>query len=586
MEYKFNDRKILLIRIDNLDVKKSKECFIELDVSTYFLLYNRIVEFAISEFGNYIEYIVYSIKQRYINQFPGGMAFNVKLHASNRYTKDAVQLMTDLCFKNECPALFRGRLEEKYALIYLESLRLTLICTGANRTEQQARLYAAPQLYLDELKERLASMNNDQLAAIVHTINSNEINLSVHPNVFNLIQTEPRQQNALNIKKISTQVTISDVDDTCIIYNKNEEISQGFFYISDNTVVHVNIKTNLSSLTKWIAQNYVFSFNIIASNLDEIDVIVAIPLDVYPDFKQKKDANKLPLQFTKIDYDKQECIFLKKIVEKVWQSGNDHLFNAAKFSKETLKTDSRLIQVYGVFCRHVIDEIVEKTRCSFQVMLVSTLDPFKYYYVNIFFNKMYTATVFDILIKHGNESCIKLDDNMTLLQQSWTRRRCSTLIYHTYFNFGTNAMIEARKQNILDQKSGCADSEKFKVLMEDIVDAFQTNLIHFKYITITGRLHVKAGNASDGYLMGDIMTTIRRAIARDREDYKLRISTTPLHTKKNGGLVGVTSERTIEKLAFPGNIDQVFGVYSVYEHVLLNYPLGQSVNSEKNAIMF
>lgn len=487
----------------------------------------------------------------------------------NHYTMDDVQFKLNVFFRDTLPRALRGKLIDDYINIYIQSLRINFnVSPVGEMSDEQMMMYRDTDGYLAALYKKVDGYDSAQLAEIVRVIQGNTLSYVTSPNVFNLLQTEPEQQNALNIKRITSTAAESAIDDRVIRYDNIEQLKAGRYYIPDAATTTINMSLHIDTLKKYIKTDTVFAFKINSNSMDTLNVNMALRNDVYEKFKKLKCTQKksgdfsMPLQYRIVGGEETEDVYVpgmtttinyKTFCKNTWQCGDDYIFNLGSFSSETMKGSSKRFEIYGIFCPHSIQELIEKTKCTFYIRRIIQNGPFIFYYCRCFILLKYKYDAFTFMADYGRRKCLKVSDEFTMNQKAWCLRTCFHLIYHTHFQ--------------LENEASKLNPEMYTKMMISM----QNNLINFRYISTTGCIDMYPRTQSEGCALANTIILVSKNIARDFAEKNLSVTFRHFNTKKDGPFVAVNSIRTCEKLADASIIDKYFPLQTTAELSLVNH---------------
>lgn len=549
--YKVNNRTFRLLALETLDRDSSTFTHFH-SISDRFSLPALVAEFAYKNLPEDVDLIFYSIRQTFLHTFDYGIKTTIMLNGVAHYTSCSVQHIVNSYFKNQLKDALRGRLCEAYADVFLASLRETFTLKGSARTDEMDKLYDndvdsfdGTINFLDDLTSRLSNLTEQQLSEIVRVINGNKLNTTSSPNVFNLLRTEPTQQSSLNIKKITTGSVTHMIDERVRFFSMDDyqKLESGKYYIPRCEVVYITITLTKRQFLSFTAQNAFYTFYILEDNIDSYKLIAGIRSDSYKWFSQKKDASKLPLQYEILNKDPfvgTEIVSSKTVILNTLLNADDFVFEINKRSSDTLKTNSRRIEIYGIFCPDALETFVNETKCTFYIRRVIKFNDFLFYYVSCFVLRDFKMTVITLIPQLGNRLCREKKNSCNLCELSWCNHACLNVIYHTMFWFYSEVPDE---------------------LFDDALAVARQN---FTNIMADAILRVAAATQD-----------IKRG---DTPNFAA------LKTQSSSPLVSALSVRTLEKISKVGEIDKDYEMSTINEAILSNTPYCAGTNSTLNAI--
>lgn len=475
-----NQRQIYLLRVTPDICKSGIEFSTSESASIKYPVVARVGEEAIKHYGTDIFFVLYSLVVKYSNVFEDGIEYRFKMLGYKPYTSDWVQAIVDIFFEQKLPEVFSGKLNEEYTRIYLASYRENLEAKLITPTPEQIALYENPEQFLISLYQKFAMFGVEEISKIVKVISSNKLTSATSPNLFNLSQTEPMQQSALNIKKITSNQADLEVDTSVVSYEEGANLSAGFFYIPDCPVITIEATIHCTYFYQLIMLNYVQKFYIIENHMNMLKLRIGIRQDVYDEyFKKRKCMDrtspfyKRPLQYQIVEASPETVTCFRSFTNGSWQCGDDYIFKLDKFSNETMKCTSKRIELYGIFSLDALRRLVALTKCPFFIKRIINYKKFTFYYAQCFVFQLYKHTLFDFITTEGQKRQ-HFDDSYSFNEKIWSGRTNFHFIYHTYFNFANDALMSPTMR---DPESRAK-----------IVQAVKINLINFKYIKATGNV--------------------------------------------------------------------------------------------------
>lgn len=534
-------------------------------ITDKYSIVSSIAEFAYNNLPLETQTLLYSIDQTFLDAFDQGIQSVVMLKGIVHYTSDEVQYLVNEFFKTYMRDAFKGRLIPEYADVYLASLRETLFQTGHEKSAEMAELYKNPVGYLHRLAETIHNFTPQQLNDIVRVINGNSLSPTSSPNIFNLLQTEPSQQTSLNIKKISSGNAAHMIDDRIRNFDMSDyrALEGGKYYIPNCSVTFIDIALSKKQFFSFLGQNAFYAFKIVDERIDTYHIIAGIREDSYKWFSQKRDSAKRPLQYTILPgnpFADEKPLAMKTLAPNVLLNGDDFIFETDKRSADTLKTNSRRFEVYGIFCPDALASFVRETRCCFYIRRVVKFKDFLYYYAQCFVLKEYKKIIFTIIPELGRNLCVASKGEYTMCELSWCNHTCLNVIYHTHFAFYSEVPDE---------------------MYARAIKAAEQNFINFKYITMSKAFDPIPISQTDGYIMADVTIRVSAAVSSINKKGQMP-NFAALRTRDNSPLVGALSIRTLEKMA---NVDDTdHRLTTINEAILTNTHFYAGTQSHVNAL--
>lgn len=569
--YMYNERVIYLMQVT--DVFHGYQFETHMSVSDEPLKHQLLVEEAI-KFNTKVNVIIYHQSSQYLHAFDKGLVYRYIMEF--HYTSDDVQHVVNKFFSEELPLALTGKLIPEYASIFVKSLKASmlevrddvqkLISNEDLRALQQdyANLRNDTEETLKKIYQRVKNMSCQQLAQICAVIATNKINMTTSSNIFNLIQSEPNQQNALNIKKVTARNNVdSDIDDDTIheydvdSCNRDELFRVGHYYIQTCPLTTIYMVTDVKGFHNLIAKNYVYCFKILSSHTNTLRVLISVRQDLLESFGNIRIDNNI-IQYEITNEQPTDIRYYSSMRENVWQSGDDYLFMFNNFSNETMKEFSRRYRIYGIFSRHAIDTLVRLAGATFKIVHCVQNNDFLFYYTHLYINRRYdyllTTTVCDL----AETRYIEPKENFTMNEIYWCDRPHLHMFYQTYFKFHT----------------------KITNVDQDVLDAMKTNLINFKYLERTGNLDLSVQTPSEANTMFDVTMQVIRNMKRDTKETKF----SHFDALVDGPLVAAVSIRTCEKTTNPIVLNKHYPIDTTNVSALVNIPNYIGSQNPDNAI--
>lgn len=604
-EYFVNNRSVFFIEIDSLSAFENCYSYsFYTSVDSCNDIFHNILSFLIQEKREF-DYIVFQRTVVLMHCFDSGIRNEIKMIVGKHYRTNAADVQIDEIFEYEFrPILMDKGMSDRFASIFLKSLRKSFIVPNSN-TDAMLEHFGVHGLQhdmhrIDELRQRIQSLNGHQISLILKTILNNEITYSTSSNVFNLHKNEPAQQNALNIKHVKNNVGTHDssLNDTYHVIALEELAVQNLksnntYIIENNDCVFIEMQINYFKFSELLGRDIFYCFKILELNLALAVVQAAIPRDYYAYFRTQQINRKLiqfrimkPTEYA--DSIGQICCY-QKMRHGVWQSGNAKLLNLVSFSEETFSTTLRTFQLYGIFCIDFLKHLSKETKCCLEIRRCIEYREFNFLYALCTVNTIYAKYVLTTLIpQYIDKKCVVLTDYCPIDAAIWSQRTCCVLLYHTHFKWVCEA---------LNEKHDCDDD----IIIENAIQ----NLINYKYITGTKNLNITLDTPSDAETYAQILIETRRNVSRDLKQYielnqvhenptagkrsrqyRGRVKFSHFDGVKDGPLVAATSIRTCEKITNTSVFDREWGINVLNVSMLLNIPDYRGVQNQKNALYF
>lgn len=567
--FQVNEKQYQLLALESVEGEDTIEFVHHQSISDKHSIIPVIAEFAYKTLSREITTIFYSLRITFFDAFDQGIETKVMLKGIVHYTSDEIQCLVNEYFKTTIRDTLCKRLASEYVDIFLTSLRETLTCKGHSRSQEIKELYEDPIGFLCRLESKLANLNIQQLNDVVRVINGNILNPTSSPNVFNLLQTEPNQQSSLNIKKISSGDNVHVVDDRvrCFDMTDYTNLEGGKYYIPKCDVVYIQITLAKKQFLSFIAQNSFYSFKIFEDGIDTFTLVAGIRRDSYRWFSQKRDSSKRPLQYTLLKdnpFGETDPSASKTLVSNVLLNGDDFIFDADKRSPDTLKSNTRRIEIYGIFCPDALKTFVEETKCPFFIRRVVKFGEFIFYYTQCFVLRDYKKKIVSFIPLLGNTKCKPPKPEYSLCELSWCNHACLNIIYHTMFSFYSEVPDE---------------------LYEDALRAAEKNFINYKYISLAKAFDPIPISQTDGYIMADVILRVAAAMSSINKRGQMP-NFASLRTKDNSPLVSSLSIRTLEKISSIDEVEKDYPMSTINEAILTNTPFRAGAHSHANGIEF
>lgn len=288
-EYFVNNRSVFFIEIDSLSAFENCYSYsFYTSVDSCNDIFHNILSFLIQEKREF-DYIVFQRTVVLMHCFDSGIRNEIKMIVGKHYRTNAADVQIDEIFEYEFrPILMDKGMSDRFASIFLKSLRKSFIVPNSN-TDAMLEHFGVHGLQhdmhrIDELRQRIQSLNGHQISLILKTILNNEITYSTSSNVFNLHKNEPAQQNALNIKHVKNNVGTHDssLNDTYHVIALEELAVQNLksnntYIIENNDCVFIEMQINYFKFSELLGRDIFYCFKILELNLALAVVQAAIP---------------------------------------------------------------------------------------------------------------------------------------------------------------------------------------------------------------------------------------------------------------------------------------------------------------------
>lgn len=613
--YRISDRLIYLIEVD-FSLKQSENCrdhCFHTSVDSYKSFYEEIVDFVQSascSMKKNIDYIIYSRRIIFKHSFEAGVENQIRMIVGqSHFRTNKLDWEIDEIFRNELrPFLLQKKMDDRFISIFLNSLRKSILIPN-NETEKLIENFGLhghcgnhDMGLLDEIRQRIQNLSDNQISLIVKTILNNEITYSTSSNVFNLHKNEPTQQNALRIKSVhkdnnqnslniapNKTYQIIDVEHLSAV-----ELKSGYTYIiKNNGYVFIEMDINYLKFCDLLSRDIFYCFKIVATEMAMIQLQAAVRNDLYQSFYELK-INRALIQFRvmkPIEYDDIEIACCEHPKIGIWQSGNSRLLNMMKFREETLKNEMKTFEIYGVFCFEFLETIAKRTKCVLTIKRCIEFDNFKFYYTLCTINTFFATYVLNELIPYYvGRKCFKMVDNCSIEKAIWYERSCCVLFYHTHFKWVCDAL------------------QVNEMAAKDIIEVATQNLINYKYINATKNLNITLNTETDAETYAQILIETRRNVFRDLEQFHYRtVSAADVESPdkkqrkrrkkldgvkfsqfdgvKDGPLVSATSIRLCEKITNNSVLEKDWNINVLNVAMLLNIPDYRGVQNPINSLI-
>lgn len=425
------------------------------------------------------------------------------------------------------------------------------------------------------LEQRLLNLSDEKINTIVKNILNNELSYSTSSNVFNLHSTEPKQQTALKMKHLSTK--IQEVNDYKIRqWDQAFEFENGYWYIvfpKKREIHYLYMEILYAKFIDLISKDYIYCFKIISKNMAHVVVNVGILDAIFQDFSKINIGRRI-IQFKRLEDGGgaiEEYKASNEILLNHWQMGDSRLLKLNTFSEETLTSQSKRFEIYGVFCKHVLNVASRDHQCPIYINMKIEYRGRIFYYASIFCFIKNVSFLKKFLVECNKGACnhsIIGPGPINIWDLNWIQRPCSTIIHHTYFRWVNEALR-------------CTKHDKTSVL-----DAAIKNLVHYKYIKETGSLNVYSRNQDEATTFAQLYIETSRNVYRDLDisatDGKIKFS--PFDGLKDGPLVSAVSVRMCEKIRNEGTLDKTWKINILNLNMLFNLPNYSGYQSRNNTI--
>lgn len=608
-----NNRLVVLLKCTKID---ERLCFKTKILET--CGYNsHISNYLIDSSPNNCKVIFYTLNSTFGNLFNNGVEHIVTMNYLTTLHFNEYDIELDDIFKNELTALLKPRMSEKCMVAYLQSLRAALIKSDTE-VEKFISLHKLPfdkhskQKEMNEIIEAVRNLSDERINLIEKIFAENSLNYSISPNIFNYHKNQNIQQNALSIKQ---SVANNDSQTSAVVLKNYVYIRScephlnllpGYTYVTENTTYYIiELLTDLKTLVNLITKNLITCFKKFESNdIFNFKLHAYIRKDVYPDLSTLQIKHKL-IQYSILNQNSphipSDVKFYNKIQTSQWQSGFPNLLRAIVFSQETLITNSKTFEIYGVFCEDVLKTMIKKYGPVIRIRRSINTGKKMFYYAHITLNFLYKSILDEDIPFYGERQCVSLKECSTFIEAHQARRKCCTIIYHTHFRWFHKAIKDVDLLKIINKYPNNDFTNNVDPLFKNIplLKAMVMNLVHYNYIFQTNDINIYPESTEDQMTMGQIIIESLKgarslilpwveAVMKNKKKIfsSLTMKNSPFDGLYDGPLINATSIRTCEKMSDPENHGKQWGCNILNISMLLNNPEFRGIESKNNCIKF
>lgn len=561
--------------------------------------------------------IFYTIESIFGNLFNNGIEHIVTMNYLTTLHFNEYDIKLDNLFKDVLPSILRPRMSEKCMFAYLQSLRSSLVKSDAE-VDKFIYLHKLPfdkhskQKELNEIIEAVRNLSDERINLIEKIFAENSLNYSISPNIFNYHKNQNVQQSALSIKQSVASNDSSSSSSAIKNYvyikscEKQPNLLPGHTYVTENTsYCIIELIIDFKTLVNLITKNLITCFKKFESNdIINFKVHAYIRNDVYQDLSTLQIKHKL-IQYTILNKNTPhipaEVKFYNKIQTSQWQSGFPNLLRAIVFSQETLITNSKTFEIYGVFCADVLKILINKYGPVIRIRRSINTGKKMFYYAHIHLNFSYKNVLDEDIPYYGERQCVSLKECSTFIEAHQARRKCCTIIYHTHFRWFHKSIKDVDLLKIMSKYPNNDFANNLDPLFNNIplLQAMVKNLIHFNYIFQTNDINIYPESTEDQMTKGQITIEAVKssrslilpwvdAVMQDKKKNfsSLTMKNSPFDGSYDGPLINATSIRTCEKMSDPENNGKRWGCNILNISMLLNNPEFRGTESKNNSIKF
>lgn len=551
------------------------------------------------------------------NTFNNGVEHSIKMNYITTLHFNDYDIEVDDLFVNKLPALLENRMSKKCSEAYLYSLRTSLIKTDAEvdkfiMLHKIATDEHCKQKELAEIENSVRNLSDESIHMIEKVFAENSLNYGISPNIFNYHKNQNIQQNALSIKQsVASSAGSPAIKNykylrSCVVADDSPlNLLPGYTYISENSKyylieAHIDFKT----LVDLIAKNLITCFMKFESpDILMFKVQMYIRNDIYPEISKLQIKHKL-LQYSILKNNIAhipKMKFYNSIQTGKWQSGFPNLLKTIVFSQETLVTNSKTFEIYGVFCDDFIKMISSKYGPVISIRRAINTGNKMFYYASIHIHLSYKHIIDNEIPHYGQVQCVSFDLCGSFIAMHQARRKCCTLIYHTYFKWFNKALKDSDLNEFMSRYPENDFTKNIDPLFTGLplIQVLLKNLIHYNYIHTTNDINVYPETTEDQMTMAQIVIESLKStrslimpwidaflFTKKRVFSSLAIKNSPFDGLYDGPLINATSIRTCEKMTDPQNADKQWFCNTLNTAMLLNKPDFRGVESKRNNVSF
>lgn len=563
--------------------------------------------------------IFYTLHSEFGNTFNNGVEHTINMNYMTTLHFNAYEIEVDELFKTKLPALLKSRMSKQCMNAYLPALRASLTKSDIE-TEKFIALHKIPmdkqcqQKELIEIENAVKNLPNEHIVLLEKIFSENSLNYSISPNIFNYHKNQNLQQNALSIKQSLTSNLNNNLPSnesykylkSCHVANSCPlNLLPGHTYITENEkYILIEAMVDFKTLVDLITKNLIVCFKKYeSSDILTFKVDMYIRNDIYPEVSKLQIKHKL-LQYTILKSNINhlpKMQFYNSIQNMKWQSGFPHLLKAIVFSQETLVTNSKTFEIYGVFCDDFLKMISSKYGPVIHIRRSINTGKKMFYYALIYVHLAYKHIIDTDIPLYGQTQCVLLSECNTFIEVHQARRKCCTLIYHTYFKWFNKAIKDIDLSAFIDKHPDNNFTQNLDPLFKEIplLQVLVKNLIYYNYIHSTDDINIYPETTEDQMTMGQIIIEslkstrslvlpwVEQVILNTKRVFSsLVIKNSPFDGLYDGPLINATSIRTCEKMTDPENIGKEYNCNILNTSMLLNKPEFRGIESKKNFVIF
>lgn len=609
-----NNQLIIFIKCTKLSTKISNRVEILETTGYNSHLYNYLANSAPLN----CKVIFFTLLSEFGNTFNNGVKHILNMNYMTTLHFNEYDIQLDELFRNELPGLLSQRMSKKCMEAFLCSLRSSLIKTDIE-VDKFIALHKIPtdkqcqKKELAEIYEAVKNIPTEHINLLEKIFSENSLNYSISPNIFNYHKNQNLQQNALSIKQSVANQNNNAPSNQRYKYLKRCQVNSskpldlqpGHTYVSENTrYCLIEAVLDFKALIDLITKNLIVCFKKYEStDIMTFKVRMYIRNDIFPEVSKLQIKHQL-LQYTilKTNIDHiPRMEFFSTIQTLKWQSGFPHLLKAIVFSQETLVTNSKTFEIYGVFCDDFLKMISRKYGPVIHIRRSINTGKKLFYYALIYIHMTYKHIIDTDIPHYGRTQCVQLSSCDSFISVHQARRKCCTLIYHTYFKWFNKAIKDIDLLSYMNNRPNNNFTQNLDPLFSDIplLRVLVKNNIYYNYIHTTDDINVHPETTEDQMTMGQIViesmkstrslilpwveSTLRQT---KRVFSSLTIKNSPFDGLYDGPLINATSIRTCEKMTDPENTGKEWKCNILNTAMLLNKPEFRGVESKVNFVIF
>lgn len=561
--------------------------------------------------------IFYKQTSKFGNTFNNGVEIDINMNYIKTLHFDEYDIKVDELFE-KLPKYLIGRMSKKCMEAYLYSLKSSLVKSDIE-VDKFVMAYNIPydehckQKELFEIENAVKNLSAENINILEKIYAENSLNYSLSPNIFNYHKHQNIQQNALSIKQsmasssdnTSPQKTFKYLLKCQVNLDGFLNLLPGHTYITENTTYKlIEMFLDYKLLVDLISKNLIVCFKKFENTqINIFKVHMYVRHDIYPEMSKLQVKQEL-LQYQILSSNIShlpEMKFFNSIQTMHWQSGFPNLLKTIVFSQETLVTNSKTFEIYGVFCDDLIKHLSNNYGPVIHIRRTINTGKMIFYYARIHIHLSYKHIIDNEIPKFGEEQCVSLDKCESFIEAHQARRKCCTLIYHTYFKWFNRSIKEINLLEFMNEYPENDFTKNIDPLFTGmpIMQVLLKNLIHYNYIHATNDINVYPESTEDQMTMAQIiiesLKSTRSLILplveftmneKKRVASSLTVKNSPFDGLYDGPLINATSIRTCEKMTDPENIGKQWYCNTLNTSMLLNKPDFRGIESKKNIVHF